>query len=109
MMCRMIRRPWCLAGLAAASLGLGACQAPTATEDEGVFAQDGVVHFRSPDAFFATVEAVGKMSPTALDAWEDRLGFVSYRRELERVMRDVMNVPTSEAADEILAANDDLV
>lgn len=70
---------------------------------------EGVIHFDDKDAFFGTLDRVGTMSPAELDAWEDRIGLVSYRREFERVMALAMNAGSEAEADAILAANDDIV
>lgn len=99
-----------LTGTATLLVGITACAQEDAApvEDLAVDAQ-GAIHFATHEDFYATIDAVGRMSPAEFDSWEKRHGFVSYRHEFEHVMQQVVNAPTPQAADEILLANDDIV
>jgi hypothetical protein len=101
-------------------LGLGACSADLATpeseaekpdvsKDAITVDADGVLHFDSPETFFATIGTLSKLSPAELDAWEDSRGFVSYRREFETVMRQVSGAATEDISNTLLKRNADIV
>jgi hypothetical protein len=108
-MSRKLMRCTGLSCVAILLLAGGACSQDRPAPTEDLFVEDGAIHFRSPEAFYAVIDAVGRMTPAELDSWEERHGFVSYRREFERVMEQVAAAPTQQASDAILAANDDIV
>jgi hypothetical protein len=108
MLCKLTKIT-ALASIAMFLVGITACAQSAAPEESSVIDAQGAIHFESHEEFFATIDAVGRMTPAELDSWEARRGFVSYRHEFARVMQQVVNAPTPQEADALLLANEDIV
>ena len=71
--------------------------------------EDGALHFASPEAFFAAIDATASMSPEELDAWEARIGFLSSRRAYERFVADMDRAGTEAEQRALLLAYRDVI
>jgi hypothetical protein len=116
-MIRTFAKSTALAFVTTLLLGASACTVESSSPEGAADVSDGaltvdaqgLIHFADPETFFATLDAVGSMTSSELDAWEDGIGFVSYRREFQRVMARASSAATLDEADALLRANEDIV
>lgn len=91
----------------------GAAEAAAAAEGDGtieaVVDPTGALHFPSPEAFFAAIDVLSEMSEDEVLAWEQSLGFTSFRGAFEELMSTAADMDDDDAAKALLLAHPELV
>ncbi len=86
---------------------------PVSLEDvyltDDVELMNGALNFVSPDAFFSISEKLGSMSDEDRDVWEDKLGFISLRTELNNLYEELEEIEDAQVENNLLLLNSDIL
>lgn len=81
----------------------------TVASNEPFYVVDGVLNFKSAEAFFNLNDSLSKLDFSEIRAWEKSIGFTSYRSEYYSVLDKIDTIEAKEEYNQLLEANSDIL
>jgi len=81
----------------------------TVASNEPFYVVDGVLNFKSAEAFFNLNDSLSKLDFSEIRAWEKSIGFTSYRSEYYSVLDKIDTIEATEEYNQLLEANSDIL